>query len=157
MKRYQSSALLALCEGNLPVTGGFPSQRASNAESFSMSWRHHELCGTLFCEVSGDLDGHFGNDTWSMTLFFKSLLTKETSGKYIQPWSAPYLLMHWHGQVQWMIPEGTSGTWTLKPEQNVFTLKTFPTAYHDPSPKHIQCENYLVGTWYLRSRYVGQE
>ena len=26
------SALLALCEGNPPVTGGFPSQRASNAE-----------------------------------------------------------------------------------------------------------------------------
>ena len=26
------SILLALCEGNPPVTGGFPSQRASNAE-----------------------------------------------------------------------------------------------------------------------------
>ena len=25
------SMLLALCEGNAPVTGGFPSQRASNA------------------------------------------------------------------------------------------------------------------------------
>ena len=29
------SALLALCEGNPPVTGGFPSQRASNAEIMS--------------------------------------------------------------------------------------------------------------------------
>ena len=28
------SALLALCEGNPPVTGGFPSQRTSNAEMF---------------------------------------------------------------------------------------------------------------------------
>ena len=27
--------------GNTPVTGGFPSQRASNEESFSMAWRHH--------------------------------------------------------------------------------------------------------------------
>ena len=26
------SALLALCEGNPPVTGGFPSQKANNAE-----------------------------------------------------------------------------------------------------------------------------
>ena len=26
------SVFLALCEGNPPVTGGFPSQRASNAE-----------------------------------------------------------------------------------------------------------------------------
>ena len=30
------------CEGNLPVTGAFPSQRASNAESISIWWRHHE-------------------------------------------------------------------------------------------------------------------
>ena len=34
-------ALLALCEGNLPVTGGFPSERASNAENIFISWRHH--------------------------------------------------------------------------------------------------------------------
>ena len=31
-----------LCEGNQPVTSGFPSQRVSNAESPSMSLRHHE-------------------------------------------------------------------------------------------------------------------
>ena len=33
MRRHQMetiSALLALCEGNPPVTGGFPSQRYSN-------------------------------------------------------------------------------------------------------------------------------
>ena len=36
-----SAALLTLCEGNPPVTGGFPSQRASNAESVSMSWSPH--------------------------------------------------------------------------------------------------------------------
>ena len=29
-----------LCEGNPPVTGGFPSQRASNAENDSIWWRH---------------------------------------------------------------------------------------------------------------------
>ena len=39
-KQHQSPALLALCEGNPPVTGGFPSQRASNAESISISWSH---------------------------------------------------------------------------------------------------------------------
>ena len=37
----QSSALLALCIENPPLTDGFPSQRASYAESVSMSWRHH--------------------------------------------------------------------------------------------------------------------
>ena len=36
-------ALLALCDGNPLVTGGFPSQRASNMGSVSMSWRHHVL------------------------------------------------------------------------------------------------------------------
>ena len=30
-----------LCEGNSPVTGEFPAQRASNAENVSIWWRHH--------------------------------------------------------------------------------------------------------------------
>ena len=41
-KKNQSSELLVLCEGNPPVTGGFPSQRACNSESISMPWRHHQ-------------------------------------------------------------------------------------------------------------------
>ena len=31
-----------LCEEDLPVTGEFPSQRASNAENVSIWWRHHD-------------------------------------------------------------------------------------------------------------------
>ena len=31
-----------LCVGNSPVTGGFPSQRASDAENVSIWWRHHD-------------------------------------------------------------------------------------------------------------------
>ena len=43
-KKYQSSTLLVLYLSNPWVTGGFPTQRASNAESVSMSWcHHHEL------------------------------------------------------------------------------------------------------------------
>ena len=30
-----------VCEGNPPVTGGFPSQKASNAENVSIWWRYH--------------------------------------------------------------------------------------------------------------------
>ena len=30
-----------LCEGNSPVTGEFPTQRASNAENVSLWWCHH--------------------------------------------------------------------------------------------------------------------
>ena len=40
-RAHTNSTLLAVCEGNPPVTGGFPSQRASNAETISMVWRRH--------------------------------------------------------------------------------------------------------------------
>ena len=40
-RKHQSSASLALCAGNSPVTGEFPTQRASNAENVSIWWRHH--------------------------------------------------------------------------------------------------------------------
>ena len=44
-KEHRSSTLLALCEGNAPVTGSFPSQRAGNTERVSVLWRHHdEVC-----------------------------------------------------------------------------------------------------------------
>ena len=32
-----------LCAGNAPVTGEFPTPKASNAESVSIWWRYHEL------------------------------------------------------------------------------------------------------------------
>ena len=35
-----------LCEGNSPVTGEFPAQKASNAQNDSIWWRHH-LCHAL--------------------------------------------------------------------------------------------------------------
>ena len=42
-RRYQNITLLALCEGNPPVTGGFPSQMASNTEIFLLLRRHHDM------------------------------------------------------------------------------------------------------------------
>ena len=49
-RKHQSSASLAICAGNSPMTGEFPAQRASNAENVSIWWRHHEYitqhCGT---------------------------------------------------------------------------------------------------------------
>ena len=41
IKETLKPALLALCEGNSPVTSEFPAQRASNAETASIWWRHH--------------------------------------------------------------------------------------------------------------------
>ena len=46
-KKTSNLRVTDLCEGNPPVTGEFPSQRASNAEHVSIWWRHHvhwEFC-----------------------------------------------------------------------------------------------------------------
>ena len=40
-KKTPQLHVTGLCEGNPPVTGGFPSYRASNAENVSIWWRHH--------------------------------------------------------------------------------------------------------------------
>ena len=39
-----------LCAGNSPMTGEFPSQRASNAENVSIWWRHHLVTRVCFSE-----------------------------------------------------------------------------------------------------------
>ena len=44
-KKTQKLLVTGLCTGNLQMTGGFPSQRASSAENVSIWWRHHgEIC-----------------------------------------------------------------------------------------------------------------
>ena len=47
-KKTSKLRVTGLCEGNPPVTGGFPSQRASNGENVSIPWRLHEsgMAGT---------------------------------------------------------------------------------------------------------------
>ena len=42
-RNHQSSTSLAFVRGNSPVTGVFPTHRASNAENVSIWWRHHAL------------------------------------------------------------------------------------------------------------------
>ena len=45
-RRRSKLGVTGLCEGNPPVTDGFPSQRTSNAENVSFWWRHHAREGT---------------------------------------------------------------------------------------------------------------
>ena len=40
-KKISTLRVTGLCEGNSPVNGEFPTQRASNAENVSIWWRHH--------------------------------------------------------------------------------------------------------------------
>ena len=42
-KKTSKLRITGLCEGNSPVTGEFPTQRASNAENVSIWWRHHAV------------------------------------------------------------------------------------------------------------------
>ena len=51
-KKASKFRATGLCEGNSPVTGEIPAQRASNAENVSICWRHH---ATLRCN---DLNGN---------------------------------------------------------------------------------------------------
>ena len=61
-KKTSKLCITSLCEGNSPVTGEFPAQRASNAENVSIWWCHHEdllyslkvvdmICGLLRCAL----------------------------------------------------------------------------------------------------------
>ena len=42
-KKTSKLRVTGLCVGNSPVTGEFPTERASNAENISIWWRHHEF------------------------------------------------------------------------------------------------------------------
>ena len=47
-KKTSKLRVTGLCVGNSPGTGEFPTQRASNAENVSISWRHHVLIFFLY-------------------------------------------------------------------------------------------------------------
>ena len=42
-KKASKLRVTSLWEGNSPVTGEFPAQKASNAENVSIWWRHHGI------------------------------------------------------------------------------------------------------------------
>ena len=46
-KETSKLRVTGLYAGNSPVTGEFPTQRASNAENVSIRWRHHAITITL--------------------------------------------------------------------------------------------------------------
>ena len=46
-KKTPKLRVTGLCEGNSPVTGEFPAQRASNAKNVSIWWRHHDSIDSL--------------------------------------------------------------------------------------------------------------
>ena len=51
-KKTSKLRVTGLCAENSPVTGEFPTQRASNAENVSIWWRHHDTITKLFVSAS---------------------------------------------------------------------------------------------------------
>ena len=66
-KKSSKLFVSVLCEGNLPVTGGFPSQRASNAENYSIWWRHHDT-GQFYPYLSRFHYWHHDSHTFNHTI-----------------------------------------------------------------------------------------
>ena len=72
------------CEENSPVTGEFPTQRASNAENISIWWRHHWICifkdhrSLFFVDPNGNMSALAGR--WQLD-------TEQATSHYlIQSW-----------------------------------------------------------------------
>ena len=95
-KRASKLHVTGLCEGNSPVTGKFPAQRASNAENVVIWWRHHIIPSfpelTLFLFV---LCGwHFRHDSYPWSCWI--VLRKEEGIFFqlpIQMWLEPHTSM----------------------------------------------------------------
>ena len=66
-KKTSMLRVTGLYEGNPPVTGGFPSQRASNAENVSIWWRHHDLHGSRCVLLVMDNSTLFLRDSFTGT------------------------------------------------------------------------------------------
>ena len=56
MKEISKLRVTGLCEGNSPVTGELPAQRASNAKNFSIWWRHHAIASADRQETNHEND-----------------------------------------------------------------------------------------------------
>ena len=50
-KETSKLRVTGLCAGNSPVTGEFPTQRASNTGNVSIWWRHHDLMRTIYLHL----------------------------------------------------------------------------------------------------------
>ena len=51
-KRISKLRVTGLCAGNSPVTGEFPTQRASNGENDSIWWHHHDHDDSQFSVIN---------------------------------------------------------------------------------------------------------
>ena len=72
LKKTPKLRAAGLCQGNPPITAGFPWQRASNAVNVSIWWRHHHIMnyGNLCREGDG------GPITRNMVIILAMMMTE---------------------------------------------------------------------------------
>ena len=83
-KKTSKLRVTGFCAGNSPVTGEFPTQRASNAENVSIWWRHHVL--SLVMWVTNEFKSYSvirENNGWTTTLVTKILLPLDHMALFI--------------------------------------------------------------------------
>ena len=65
-KKTPKLRVTGLCEGNSPVTGDFPAQRASKAENVSIWWRHRDK-GCFPCTLNLAIDTLYSCQWYNVT------------------------------------------------------------------------------------------
>ena len=73
-RKYQGSASLILCERHLPLTGGFPWQRASNMESVSMPCHPHHYDDVI--------KGAMASQITSLTIVYSTVYSGADQSKH---------------------------------------------------------------------------
>ena len=95
-KKKSKLRVTGLCEGNSPMTGQFPTQRASDAENVSIWWRHHSIaafalfssCPSKTCKgTSSDKMPYFGTPTTAangVVFIHPSVAFTDSSAEYTE-------------------------------------------------------------------------
>ena len=81
-KKTSNLRVTDLCDGNTPVTGGFPSQRASNAENVPIWWRHHDhenikISSAEWCPFGYGPTTHASCSFWDTYHYFATALASK--------------------------------------------------------------------------------
>ena len=124
-KKTSNLRVIGLFEGNSPVTGAFPAQRASYAENVSIWWRHHGMNfhhGWYHTAVETDCVQHSPKKLHSLSLMFpftlfwttnltQNLLSVCIDTESIKSTNGQLLIMHssrcvcfmilWNGWLNW--------------------------------------------------------
>ena len=90
IKKTSKLRVIGLCEGNSPVTGEFPAQRASNAEYVSIGWRNHELNPPPPTCVSGTKAGRYAHEKVIILfqlLYLELITLSETFSMFVSIYS----------------------------------------------------------------------